>query len=289
MRGIMTDIITINKSALLFSISAAERVKKICKPLTDYLGITCFGYHRIYNDCSYLSIMNGHEEYHKKHLETIQTQDPHFLDNIREIGYKEPHFFLFPTKYKKLPPIISLHNEFDIWHGFLIGYRHKEYVEMFCFAFNKDSDNKSQFYLQNSQLLVKFSNYFKTQADDLINSKDKKKLAVYQEKFDLSYIEETYKNKQQLFNESISHQNLSFTNKAGNLVHLTTRESDCISILMQNRSMKEIGKLLNLSPRTVECHIENVKQKLEINYKSQLVDIFSNIYMPYMHTKRFDK
>ena len=50
-----------------------------------------------------------------------------------------------------------------------------------------------------------------------------------------------------------------------------------MSIFMQNRTIKEIGKHLELSPRTVERYIENVKQKLGVNYKSQLVDIFSNI------------
>ncbi|WP_342170115.1 helix-turn-helix transcriptional regulator [Rickettsia endosymbiont of Seladonia tumulorum] len=39
-------------------------------------------------------------------------------------------------------------------------------------------------------------------------------------------------------------------------------------------SMKEIGSILNLSPRTVEHHLNSIKQKTGLLYKSQLVKEF---------------
>ncbi|WP_341793688.1 helix-turn-helix transcriptional regulator [Rickettsia endosymbiont of Ceutorhynchus obstrictus] len=38
--------------------------------------------------------------------------------------------------------------------------------------------------------------------------------------------------------------------------------------------MKEIGRILNLSPRTVEHHLNKVKQKTGLLYKSQLIGEF---------------
>ncbi|KJV90068.1 bacterial regulatory s, luxR family protein [Rickettsia bellii str. RML An4] len=38
--------------------------------------------------------------------------------------------------------------------------------------------------------------------------------------------------------------------------------------------MKEIGSILNLSPRTVEHHLNSIKQKTGLLYKSQLVKEF---------------
>ena len=75
-----------------------------------------------------------------------------------------------------------------------------------------------------------------------------------------------------LFNTS--KEKYSLTNKNGEVVNLTSRESDCISIIIQGRTMKEIGRMLNLSPRTVERHIDNIKQKFEVHSKGQLIDIF---------------
>ena len=43
-------------------------------------------------------------------------------------------------------------------------------------------------------------------------------------------------------------------------------------------TMKEIGKELNISPRTVECHIRNVKSKLGVSYKGELKKIAREIF-----------
>ncbi len=274
----MTDIITANKSALSFAINAIPRVKEICKPLTEYLGVSCFCYSRLYNNCAYIVLMNGHQEFQEKYYTNIRSRDPHFNSYLKSTPLNETRFFLWPTKYEKLYSMTQLYDAYDIWHGYHIIRRQKEYLEIFGFAFNKNTDSKAQFYIQNSRLLEKFCDYFIIKAADLISDNDKNKLASYQHKFDISYLEVADNNTQQFLSEISNLKNHSLINKSGNLIHLTPRESDCISILMQNRTMKEIGKLLDLSPRTVECHIENVKQKLEVNYKSQLVDIFSNVY-----------
>ncbi len=268
-----------NKSALLFAINATAQIKGICEPLQNYLGISCFGYLKIYNDCSYISLMNGFQGYQRKYFTHIKSLDPYFHFNLRISPYNQAKCFLWPTKYKKLYPIMALLKEYNIWHGFSISYRYKDYCELFYFAFDKDENDKAQFYVQNSQLLEKFCNYFKTQAADLIDDSDKSKLAVYQDKFDTSYLEGSNGDRQQFLNEINSAENSFLINKSRSLINLTPRESECISIYMQNRTIKEIGKFLNLSPRTVERHIENVKKKLGVNYKSQLVDIFSNIYI----------
>lgn len=265
-----------NKSALLYSLSSTDRVNDICKPLQNYLGIKCFGYLRLYNDCSFLTLINGHKEYITKHHETIKTQDLHFTDTMKATSEGRPHFLLWPKNHKKLPPILSLLNDHNIWHGLSIYYRHKEYIECFSFAFDKNDACKSQFYLRHFQLLAKFCDYFKIQAKDLIDCSDKNKLAKYQNKFDISYLVELEENRKKFLAEISDKQYYKLVSQSGKLVNLTKRESDCIKIFMQNRTAKEIAATLNISPRTVEHYIESVKQKLEINYKSQLVNILQS-------------
>jgi DNA-binding CsgD family transcriptional regulator len=55
-------------------------------------------------------------------------------------------------------------------------------------------------------------------------------------------------------------------------LHLSYREAECILHLLRGRSLKGIGKLLNLSPRTVEYYLKNVKKKLECRTKFELID-----------------
>jgi DNA-binding CsgD family transcriptional regulator len=54
--------------------------------------------------------------------------------------------------------------------------------------------------------------------------------------------------------------------------NLSERESECLFYLIRNRGLKTIGKLLNISPRTVETHINNIKKKVNCYTTSQLIE-----------------
>ncbi len=52
---------------------------------------------------------------------------------------------------------------------------------------------------------------------------------------------------------------------------LTKREDEVFSLLVQNRTTKEIGSLLNISEKTVRNHISNAMQKLGVKGRAQAV------------------
>lgn len=53
---------------------------------------------------------------------------------------------------------------------------------------------------------------------------------------------------------------------------LSERQIDCLYYLVRGKSIKEIGKILGLSPRTVEHYLEAVKFKLKCETKSNLIE-----------------
>ncbi len=55
---------------------------------------------------------------------------------------------------------------------------------------------------------------------------------------------------------------------------LTSREIKCLSLLSIGKSAKEIARILEISPRTIETHVLNIKKKLNLNTKSQIVNFF---------------
>jgi DNA-binding CsgD family transcriptional regulator len=63
-----------------------------------------------------------------------------------------------------------------------------------------------------------------------------------------------------------------FLGKAFPGLHLSYREAECVVHLLRGRSLKGIAKVLDLSPRTVEFYLKNVKRKLECRTKFELVD-----------------
>jgi len=262
-----------NKSALLFTLDSISRVQEIVKPLAEYLGINFFGYMKLYNNCSFSVLINGYSDFLNNYFNLIKEQDTYFKNEFRSTIDNGPNTFLWPTEYKEIPAVASLHNEHDIWHGYSINYRHSEYIEHYAFAFNKNASNKTDFFIKNSHVLEKFCHYFKSKASDIIKKQEQGPKSSYPKRFDISCIEEQSRNRQKFFDEINKNKKSLIANKDGSLIKLTKRESECISILMKNKTVKEIGSTLNLSPRTVEHYIDNVKQKLGIRYKSELLDI----------------
>lgn len=41
-------------------------------------------------------------------------------------------------------------------------------------------------------------------------------------------------------------------------IQLTSRESECLFFTLRGKTSKEIGKILTLTPRTVEGHLEDI-------------------------------
>lgn len=78
-----------------------------------------------------------------------------------------------------------------------------------------------------------------------------------------------------LFNSFIKGNNspnkACFINKEYPNSHLSSREKEILYYVIRGKTSKMIGKVLDLSYRTVEIHIENIKNKLKCNKKSELI------------------
>ena len=51
-------------------------------------------------------------------------------------------------------------------------------------------------------------------------------------------------------------------------IKLTKQETRCLKLYLQGMTMKEIGKQIFRSHRTIETHIKNIKEKLNANSRS---------------------
>lgn len=62
-----------------------------------------------------------------------------------------------------------------------------------------------------------------------------------------------------------------------NKKNVSNRECEILSWLSNGLTAKEIAHQLNISPRTVEHHIKNVKEKTNLYRKSQLINFCKEI------------
>lgn len=54
-------------------------------------------------------------------------------------------------------------------------------------------------------------------------------------------------------------------------VYFTSKEMDCLILLYQGKTIKEIAKSLNISPRTVESYIKDIKLKVKSTNKTSII------------------
>lgn len=56
-------------------------------------------------------------------------------------------------------------------------------------------------------------------------------------------------------------------------VYFTKREAECMVLLLKGKTISNVANVLNLSPRTVEYYIKNMKSKLGCRTKFELVEM----------------
>jgi DNA-binding CsgD family transcriptional regulator len=62
---------------------------------------------------------------------------------------------------------------------------------------------------------------------------------------------------------------------------ISEKQSECLFFLLRGKSIKEIAKILNSSPRTIETHVDIIKYKLNCQNKSELIE--KSIALGYMN------
>lgn len=61
-------------------------------------------------------------------------------------------------------------------------------------------------------------------------------------------------------------------NKLHKPLPLTEKQESCLFLLIRGKTLKEIAKIMHVSPRTIECHIDALKVKLHCQYKNELIE-----------------
>lgn len=275
----MSRLSEINRSAYNYYESVLPQFNEICEPLYN-LGIKEFGYFRLYGDGRYLYLINN-KNYVMNYIDKIKDQGSNF-DNviINEISLnKDLHFSVDrdATRFDEdKDPILHLASDFELLnlHG-ICKLRQKNYIEFYNFTFPEEVTNPAEAFLNKRMLLERFMTYFDQRASDITSSVDKNTLAALEKQFNISQISQeealTKKIEDFLQRTSIS-QHIGCED-----VRITKREMDCLRYLALCKSIKEVARALDLSPRTVETYVNNIKVKTGLSNRSALMEHFFQV------------
>ena len=277
----MALIDTTNRSAFLYSANFIPQIESICAPLKS-LNIKNFCYIKIFKDSTYIQLGNGFKEWQKDFFKRIGTVKKVFEESIKTYAQKERYsYFIWPSKILD-DPILSLAYEHNMWHGLTIYYKTTDCIESFSFSFDRNNDDQTNFFLNKIDLLNMFCENFKSNAKDLIDCSDKNKLALFKKGLNPEIFVSQPSSEKKEFLKNID-LNTNILTNTPQLIKFSNQENNCIKFLAQGRTMKEIGRILELPPRTVESYIDNVKNKTGLNYKSQIIDLFINTQPAHLH------
>ena len=233
-----------------------SKKKHLFAPLA-LLNLKTFGCVRLNSDGRFAHLSNDLEAvqkwYHyKQHLLFPYLKDPRLL----RTGYA----FAESTDQKHKDFFIRTHK---VDRGLVIIQVEESQMNGFIF-FPQEGQFEAESLFSNLEMILKFSRYFLQEADCEMER-------IMAQQFDLK------KDKGESFSRDDAHHPLSRSNQKVNhflkaISLLTPREQQCLDLLKQGRSAQSTAAILEISRRTVEHHIDNIKMKFKCNSKWELLN-----------------
>lgn len=250
----------LNHHALKFNADVANIVETICEPLLKNFGITNFGYVKIFKDGTMLRI-SADREWTVKYFDSQYYNDDDFYD-FSNMSPNSSRIKIYTNKPEG--GVYSALYDHNIWNIYTKYERNEDTAEVWFFATDRENTGMINFYINHADILASFMQYFKEKAAHLLTIKNREILIATELKIHNTNTAE----EQQFINEftkKIKHSRVPV------MCGFTPREIECVQHVITGKSAKETAQLLNLSPRTVEQHLSNIKRKAGCKKTSQLL------------------
>ncbi|MBU0744308.1 MAG: helix-turn-helix transcriptional regulator [Gammaproteobacteria bacterium] len=262
--------------------SQARDFRDLCKPLIHSTGIESIIYYRIYDNGGYFHFSTDPKinqflfiDSKGKYIFDAKIMDVIFGN--KSISKKRTTLFAEDINHSDF--LSPMFEAFNIKSAVNILERFEDYYDGFFFT-TKPGKTMYGFYVNHFGMLENFILYFREQAHDLISNGEKNKIVwvnrypeyqnlvrsmqgeVVEDSADVNNLKNTLKLKKYLIkNNQIK-------------TYISLSELRCLQYLGQGFSHKETSNILNISPRTIGSHLQNVKSKLGVSTVSQALKIY---------------
>lgn len=244
---------------------------QLCSPITQ-LGIKVFARVRIWNDAS-ISVLTTHPsfavEYVKNALYKLAFGGS--ADNYHEDIFLVQTADIDCTVIKAINELSIQLDNFTL--DLAIIEKFDEYLDLYWFGTDVSVTHIANFYFNRLEALKKFIEYFKVVGDDLLTLTASDQL-IYPSASTDKTILTAFDDNDKILLPSTNTLNIvqldTLTLKEK--YNLSHQESLCASFVKQGLNCKQIAEQLNISARTAEKHIANLKRKSDSKTLSQLAN-----------------
>ena len=230
-------------------------VSEVCRGLFRQLNLSYFHLFRVYADGSAFALFNDISWNDYFYENQYQAEVP-LPENKIQMGKFNICLCegILPSKL-----IFEADNYFNIHAPISISIAHKGYIDSYMFGASKSDENVVNKYFNNIEVLMRFAAQFQDQAADLITGAADNRFyfAPDRQPQSVKIIKQLSKS-------------IVVSGQQGE-VEITLKELEVLRFVCQGFSVKQIASHLFRSPRTIECHIGNLRLKLGCHKKSDLV------------------
>jgi len=259
----------------------SQEFSELCKPLAKF-HINHFTYQKHFNDGGQVSLSTKPQwisDYYN--LQLYQTS----LFEGKPSNYKAG----FSVWFGEYDLEVYKHgrNYYNTAHCISIAEPCLDGCEHFLFSAAPEYQAAIQFLSNNIDILYRFILYLKDKGGPIFKAAYKRRLLIKNSQegkvtnpfMDSDFHQEMLAAKKDFFKSTSIHRYV-FESGEDNGIKLTHREINCIVYLLQNKTAAETAILMNISRRTVESYLDNIKLKLNCNTKIELIQkLIKNKYL----------
>jgi len=247
-----------NNKIINFYLSKSQEVRDILLPLLKILSIEDFSFYRIYANNNRIFFSNS-----IKWVQNYFDKDYFLIQDYYKI-IAMPHFMpwsVWPENDLKAHELmIDAYKNFNIGTALSIHIIKSNYIDIFSLRSTKGDQEVICRYLTNLGHIEYHIAQFLKKAEKIILEAES-----------LHIIEVPKLNKSYHVNEK------KFMDPVSGKKIFTVREEECLREMSNGKTAKQIADIFDISYRTVEMHIANIKLKLNVNTKSEVINkILSN-------------
>lgn len=258
-----------NKKLFEYELGINQTLNEICAPLFANTPIVCFSHLQFRNNTDYIHMCN---DLRVSEITSTASSNAHFFQEfLRKAIQESTHNMscMWPNDPQN-DPVMGKIKEYGIWNGMTMFKYDGSTIHAWAFAGKDDSPDLHNFFNQNHPLFWHFINYFNEKYQ--LAFKNKEFIAQYDVPMNVFEQEKEVQSVNPIFNLPVKKIRIVHDHKTS---YITMKEWQLIVFIAQGLSAKEIAVKSNLSTRTVENRIQNLKMKLDISLKSHFVKIWN--------------
>lgn len=245
----------------------SDKIRHLCKPLQTHFGIDVFAYSNFADDGGYYQISNVPE------IALIPWENATYKNNF---FLKDPSVFasgayllnfVGDSKYKG---ILHFMQKKGCNLHLRIVQKDEAGCHQFLFGSKREGLPFNTLFFNATHVFNSFCDYFLKESTPILKRCDSYKFSLT-ELMGIDFKDERHYTPASVAIEARDKFLAEISPDYAKMLKLTKREKRCLIELLKGKTAVGIGLSLNISPRTVESYLTNIKEKMDCCSKEELI------------------